>query len=257
MGKGQNRLDQGLGGLPMLAKTHFPLRFCFVLAACLSAKMPAGAQVQGVPSAASSSNAAKITAPAPEVRATQAAAGTKDYSKVLQPFLGNCCANVFLPHHPFPKNPKPPLAPGSHPHEDEIEVTTTGGMGGLLPMAVPVYIPYAIGYEPEQTDGDAPTAENYWYDPDSWDEADEATEEPLEAEPVVVQPATELVFKDGHHASVVNYAILGDALFDFDDGSTHKILLADLDLTATQKANDALGVEFKLPSAAAPATAVK
>jgi hypothetical protein len=38
-----------------------------------------------------------------------------------------------------------------------------------------------------------------------------------------------------------------DALFEFVEEHTRKIPLADLDLAATAKANDALGVEFKLP----------
>jgi len=68
--------------------------------------------------------------------------------------------------------------------------------------------------------------------------------------PVVAQPTTMLVFKDGHRLEVVNYAIVGDTLFDFSGDRTHKIPIADLDLAGTQRANEALGVEFKLPPAA-------
>ncbi len=64
------------------------------------------------------------------------------------------------------------------------------------------------------------------------------------------QPPTVLVFKDGHQSDVLNYAIVGDTLFDFADGRTRKILLADLDLKATQKANDDRGVDFAVPSSA-------
>jgi hypothetical protein len=81
---------------------------------------------------------------------------------------------------------------------------------------------------------------------------------PLEPpEPVVVQPSTVLVFKDGHRSEVVNYAIVGDTLFDFSGDRTHKIAIADLDLAATQKANDASGVEFKLPPTSDGAPIVK
>jgi hypothetical protein len=66
-------------------------------------------------------------------------------------------------------------------------------------------------------------------------------------EPVVAQPTTVLVFKDGHRSEVVNYAIVGDTLFDFSGERARKILIADLDVAATQKANDAASVEFKLP----------
>jgi len=57
-----------------------------------------------------------------------------------------------------------------------------------------------------------------------------------------------LVFKDGHHSDVFNYAIVGDTLFDFSGGRSRKILLADLDLPATQKANDDRGVDFEIPA---------
>jgi hypothetical protein len=77
-------------------------------------------------------------------------------------------------------------------------------------------------------------------------DADEVTE------PVRNQPATVLVFKDGHQSDVLNYAIVGDTLFDFASGRTHKILLADLDLPATHKANDDRGVDFQIPANTPP-----
>jgi hypothetical protein len=43
---------------------------------------------------------------------------------------------------------------------------------------------------------------------------------------------------------------VGDTLFDFGAGRTHKILLADLDLAATRKANDDRGVDFQIPASA-------
>ena len=66
-------------------------------------------------------------------------------------------------------------------------------------------------------------------------------------EPVVAQPTTVLVFKDGHRSEIVNYAIVGGTLFDFSGDRARKIQIADLDLATTQKVNDAAGVEFKLP----------
>jgi tetratricopeptide (TPR) repeat protein len=68
-------------------------------------------------------------------------------------------------------------------------------------------------------------------------------------DPVTAQPSTVLVFKDGRQTDVLNYAIAGETLFDFDDGRTRKILLVDLDLPATHKANDDRGVDFQIPSA--------
>jgi len=67
-------------------------------------------------------------------------------------------------------------------------------------------------------------------------------------EPVVAQPSTLLVFRDGHQTELQNYAIVGDTLFDLADNRSHKIQLADLDLPATRKANDARGVDFQVPA---------
>jgi len=65
--------------------------------------------------------------------------------------------------------------------------------------------------------------------------------------PVASQPNTILIFKDGHTQEVGNYAIVGTNLFDLTPGRRQKIALGDLDLPATQKANDDLGIDFKLP----------
>jgi hypothetical protein len=65
------------------------------------------------------------------------------------------------------------------------------------------------------------------------------------------EPATILVFRDGHTGEVRNYAIIGDDLFDFSSGVRHKVALADLDLTATQKQNEDRGIDFKLPRGSA------
>jgi hypothetical protein len=64
---------------------------------------------------------------------------------------------------------------------------------------------------------------------------------------VIAQPSTILIFKDGHKQEVSNYAIVGSNLFDLTPGHRLKIALSDLDLPATQKANDDQGVDFKLP----------
>jgi hypothetical protein len=62
-------------------------------------------------------------------------------------------------------------------------------------------------------------------------------------------PATVLVFRDQHKQEVVNYAIVGQTLWNFAPEHTQKIPLSDLDLPATTKANDERGVDFKLPGA--------
>ncbi len=63
-----------------------------------------------------------------------------------------------------------------------------------------------------------------------------------------VEPRTALVFRDGHNEEVTNYAIIGDQLYDFTSGK-RRIAIADLDLAATTKANDARGMDFRLPEA--------
>lgn len=62
-------------------------------------------------------------------------------------------------------------------------------------------------------------------------------------------PATIFIFKDGHKLETQNYAIQGQTLFDFSNNQLRKIKLADLDLDATRKANDNLGITVKFPPA--------
>lgn len=68
------------------------------------------------------------------------------------------------------------------------------------------------------------------------------------ASPVASQPSTILIFKDGHTQQVGNYAIVGGNLFDLTPGHRQKVALSDLDVPATEKANDDQGVDFKLPA---------
>jgi hypothetical protein len=241
----------------MLAKTRPYFLLAFVLALTVSG--PVGAQVQGSESSATSFGI--LGSRASSGRANLASLGPNGFANALQPFLGNCCAISFL-SPPLASQVKPPFAPEySHRRRDD---------DSLMPFAVPVYIPYAIGYEPDeyenapeetdagestlaygpgQVEGDrsGPVSEDSYSGPPADEDQAQATEMP---EPVTPQPATVLVYKDGHHAQVVNYAILGDALFAFDDEQTRKIPLSDLDLAATEKANDAAGVDFKLPASA-------
>ena len=72
--------------------------------------------------------------------------------------------------------------------------------------------------------------------------------EPSEAAEPSNIPPTVLVFKDGHRQEVRNYAIVGQTLYAMEGFTTQKILIALLDLKATVKANQDLGLEFNLPS---------
>jgi hypothetical protein len=60
-------------------------------------------------------------------------------------------------------------------------------------------------------------------------------------------PATVLVFRDQRKQEIQNYAIVGQTLWNFSSQHTEKIPLSDLDVPATTKANDARGVDFRLP----------
>ena len=60
-------------------------------------------------------------------------------------------------------------------------------------------------------------------------------------------PPTVLVFRDQHQREIQNYAIVGQMLWSFTPQRTEKIPLAQLDIPATEKANDDRGVDFRLP----------
>jgi hypothetical protein len=77
-----------------------------------------------------------------------------------------------------------------------------------------------------------------------------AKQERAEQEAADNTPATVFIFKDGHKLQTRNFAILGQTLFDFTDKPLRKIKLAELDLDATRKANDDLGIDVRLPAKA-------
>jgi hypothetical protein len=60
-------------------------------------------------------------------------------------------------------------------------------------------------------------------------------------------PAPVLVLRSGEQFELTDYAITTDALYDLRGGRTKKIELADINLPATEKANEARGVQFALP----------
>jgi hypothetical protein len=60
-------------------------------------------------------------------------------------------------------------------------------------------------------------------------------------------PATVFIFKDGHKIETHNYAIVGQTLFDFTTKPLKKLQITDLDVDATRKANDELGISLTLP----------
>jgi hypothetical protein len=62
--------------------------------------------------------------------------------------------------------------------------------------------------------------------------------------------STMLIFRDGSHREIRNYALMGSSIYDLSvkpGQGKMKIQIADLDIPATIAANDQRGIEFKLP----------
>ncbi len=62
-----------------------------------------------------------------------------------------------------------------------------------------------------------------------------------------VHGETVLVFRDHHREEIQDYAIVGKTLWVFTEQRARKIPIAELDVPATTKANDARGIDFDLP----------
>lgn len=67
------------------------------------------------------------------------------------------------------------------------------------------------------------------------------------SKPAAISEKTELIFNDKHTEEIQNYAIVGPTLWVLSAEKSRKIPLAELNLPATQKANDDRGVDFQLP----------
>lgn len=74
-----------------------------------------------------------------------------------------------------------------------------------------------------------------------------ANSETIGEQPSSPAVPTVLVFRDQHQKEVLNYAIIGQTLWNFSAQHTEKIPLSDLDLAATAKVNDDRGVTFSVP----------
>ena len=256
------------------------MRSCFLLSFLLifsAAFLPVQAQIHGVPASVTSFGFGGSDNPTPGVRASVTSLGPNGYGN-SRPVFGNCCFNFFLP-----ANSNPPFfdqqfsgrqssggqfSGRRHRHGDDSFFPVGVSQPAYIPYAVPYAVPYAIPYD-EEADDDSVDADSVGADY-AYARGPRNAEPPMKRsgsrnfaskpaasakptpskpeEPVAAQPSTVLVFKDGHQSDVVNYAIVGDTLFDFGAGRSHKILLADLDLAATRKANDDHGVDFQIPA---------
>ena len=251
------------------------MRSCFLLSFLLvfsvAAGLPAQAQIHGVPASVTSLGFGGSDNPNPGVRASVTSLGPNGYGS-SRPVFGNCCANFF-----FPSNQNPALFFGGqfsghhfpgrqssgrhHRHGDHSDFAFGFSEPAYIPYAVPYEVPYDEEGDDDSADADyvrAPGAQNAEppmkrADARGFGRKADTSAKPTPSEPeerVTAQPSTVLIFKDGHQSDVINYAIVGDTLFDFGAGRTHKILLADLDLAATRKANDDRGVDFQIPASA-------
>jgi hypothetical protein len=63
-----------------------------------------------------------------------------------------------------------------------------------------------------------------------------------------IHAATVLVFRDRHSEEIQNYAIVGKTLWVFTEQRARKIPIAELNVPATTKANEARGIDFRLPT---------
>jgi len=241
----------------MLAPIRSRLFCSLLLVILVAASLLVAAQVNGVPPSVTSMGFGGkfINGVAPSVTSM----GRNGYGNSF-PFLGNCCANYL-----WPANPNA-ISTTHHRHRRDRDSATVG-------IIEPVYIPYAVPYAPDDEEDSADNSYDDETDPPavvarprkSYAYGDPGTEgmtseakpqgatsqlgssQVVPAQLVSSQPATLLVFKDGHRSEVINYAIVGDTLFDFGGVRTKKIPLTDLDLFATHKANDDRGIDFEVP----------
>ena len=63
-----------------------------------------------------------------------------------------------------------------------------------------------------------------------------------------IRAGTVLVFRDRHSEEIQNYAIVGKTLWVFSEQRARKIPIDELNVPATTKANEARGVDFRLPT---------
>ena len=254
----------------MLAGMRSRFLLFFLLAFCVAAGLPVQSQMNGPPPSVTSIGFGGrfVNGVPPSVTSigfggrfingvspSVTSLGPNGYGDGSSIF-GNCCANIFMP-----ASPNPPLFSRRHHHRHRDHAAFAVG------VSEPAYIPYAVPYgQEEDEDDDPPNVDSpdggYVHAPGTR-RAKAARGDPTAGDltpgdptladpegPVDTQLSTVLVFKDGRLSDVLNYAIVGDTLYAFGTGRTKKILLADLDLPATRKANDDRGVDFQIPAIA-------
>jgi hypothetical protein len=255
----------------MLAGMRSGFLLSSLLMFSVAAFFPVQAQIHGVPASVTSFGFGGSDNPNPGVRASVTSLGPNGYGS-SRPVFGDCCANFFFPSNQNPAlffggqfsghHFSPRQSSGRHRrHGDHSDFPVGISEPAYIPYAVPYAVPYDGEGDDDSVDADyvrAPGARNAEppikrSDGREFARRADTSAKPTPSEPeepVTAQPSTVLIFKDGHQSDVINYAIVGDTLFDFGAGRTRKILLADLDLAATRKANDDHGVDFQIPASA-------
>jgi hypothetical protein len=222
------------------------MRSCLLLsffAVFYAAGLPVQAQVNGIAPSVTSMSFGGSNAPR-GIRPSVTSLVPNSYASASA-FGGS---NFFLPANLNP----PSSSAHRHNRKDRDKYHGKDRADSTIGVIEPVYVPFAVPYAQEADNDDSP--DDYVHALGPWDvdafskySIDRDSASLASEDPVAAQPSTVLVFKDGHQFDVLNYAIVGDTLFDFADGRTKKILLADLDLLATRKANDDNGVDFQIP----------
>jgi hypothetical protein len=203
------------------------------------------AQIHGVPASVTSFGFGGSNSRTPGVAASVTSLGPNGFGNRAAIF-GNCCFN---------RSGRMAVPPGFHMRRHFHNAFFPGGVPAYSLPYTPVILvqPDVVADEDDDYDGGPTIFDRRGSRANHFRERTlepEPAPQPVAAaapEPVVPQPSTLLVFKDGHQSEIQNYAIVGGTLFDLTDNRSHKILLADLDLAATRKANDARGVDFELP----------
>ncbi len=231
------------------------IRLFFLLAGALfliigTSRLPA--QIHGVPASVTSFGFGGSHSFTPGVAASVTSLGPNGFGGHAR--FGNCCFNPFLRS----RVQSPMFVRGRRSHRGFYPFS---GVGYGVPYPQVVVDPDAYYDDEDEYEG-GPTIfdrrGSYSRRPRVRSMEPEPGPAPPPAaaatppEPVVAQPSTLLVFRDGHQAELQNYAIVGNTLFDLTDNRSHKIQLADLDLPATRKANDARGVDFQVPAEPGP-----
>ncbi len=150
------------------------------------------------------------------------------------------------------------------------------GRAHFLPGSGPFFVPFPVGYpvpypvpvmpeyvEDQTTQQPEPEPEGNYPPATIFDRrptrTPQAAAQAVERQPDSIKPVVEtaphperpqeptlVIFKDGKKIEVLNFAIVGDTLYELSP-EYRKIPLADLDVPATVKANDDRGLEFHVP----------